>query len=392
MANRVLYKSILDKRSTGKKVPLLLQTQDDVYDSIEKAKSHWSYISSNVAYSTTDSSEHIFKFSRKLTVSDMYLYLRADNSAAFDVGYWAGCRAIEEIEVKIGKVLYKFKGEALQAVLNFFNAQYGHTLNRVDMRNLCDAGSGDINNSILRVSLGCLVPGSSGILGEGPSQPINLSLSEDQPEIKIKLRAGNLVSKTNPIMFDRVRLYFREWEVDQEIAPLLNRYSMLDACNDKITSEFVTQNTELRKELTNLFDTSGQKEYIGMFVSLRTNANVNTEFEAFIGQEIESLQFEVLQEDLYNHEDTQEAKLISLFDTGVLPYDAQTGWNYFIPFKHEDLMNSFQAKGTPGVSLSGETPTLYLTSSTTTGTHILSCIAVAKCNFQIENGVAYIKH
>lgn len=247
-----------------------------------------------------------------------------------------------------------------------------------------DAGAGDINDNYIYVPI--LGPASSGVLGDGPSQPINLDLLHDKLQLKVTVRAGDKVSKTNPLVIsEKPVLFFRNWTVQEDLKPLLNKFSFLDITNGKITPETITQSTEFSKQITNVFDQTGNKECIGLFVRLVTNANLNTEFEEYIGQEIQRLRLEVDNLNIYEHTNSQDAKLQSLFDSGSLPYDSNsTSWQYFIPFKHEELMNSFESKGTSGISLARVIPTLHITSSTNTGTHYLFLTAVNKCNFLIE--------
>jgi hypothetical protein len=384
MSRSFLYDNLHDKKTTGKVVHSLLQSTDTIHDSVEKATSNKEWQDSNVSCSTSQTTEHQFKFNQGI-LSDWCLEIRTDNSAAWDIGAYAMGTAIEEYTLENGgKELLKITGDRLFEYLWIFNTYYGGDT-KVLLKNLMDNGGGDVHATSLFCPL--LLPGQHGILGE-VNQPINIGLSNDAFTIKIKIRAGDKISKTNALVITKVRLHYRSWQVEESLRSQFHSFSMVDF-NWHTYIETVTQNTEKIMEVRQAFDQSSKKEVIGMFVRLVTNADVNTEFERFIGQQIEDLRLKVENKDVYKHETTQEAKLNILEELAMSPYDGTT-YQYFIPFSRGDIEEKYKNKLHGGVTMSKVYPMVHITSSTATGTHYIFVSSMNKCTYSIRNGVGDI--
>lgn len=386
MSKTILYDAIVDKRTTGKTVPRILQTNEQIFDSFEKMKSNWEYVDSNVSTSTSGDTEHSFKFQVGI-LSDFTLETQTDGSAVWDIGHYAMGTAIRQVEIiNGGQSLLKYNGDQLQEYLWFWNTKNGSDT-RLILKNLMDNGAGNINSSSLFCPI--LAPGQNGI-GGVISQPVNFGLSKDPFELKITIRAGNAISKTNALVISKVRLHYKSWAVQDDLKPLFNKFSMVDF-NFASKTDTITQSTDYTLQIQNVFDTSGQKEVVGMFVRLVTNANVNTEFERFVGTQIEQLKLQIENKDVYIHRTTQEAKMLGFAMNGVIPYDATSGgYQYFIPFCN-DIQDKYVNKGSSGVSLSKYIPSLVLNTSGSTGTYYLFMTTVNKCTYVIdERGTARI--
>ena len=150
------------------------------------------------------------------------------------------------------------------------------------------------------------------------------------------------------------------------------------------------QNTNYILPVQNVFDTTGTKELIGMFVRVVTAANVTTNFSPFVGQEIQTLELQIDNYNLYQHTTSQHAKHYMYNLLGVTPYDSNSlSWQYFIAFSN-DLYDKFMNKGTPGVSLSKYMPNLVINSTLTTGTFYIYMSSVNKCTWVIDNGTCKV--
>jgi hypothetical protein len=389
MSAGVLYDLTIDKRgNTGVKKPLLLQSNSDVFDSFEKAKSQWNFEDSNQLPSITQSTQHIWKYQTGIR-SDWMLELTTDASAVFNVGNYAGCVAIEEIELTTSsQSIIKYTGDQLYEYIKFYNQYHGNDT-CVLTKNMIDAGTGNIQSTSLFIPL--LLPGQNCVMSK-PSQPINLNLLKSPFEIRVKLRAGNLVSKTNGIPFGYPRLRWKEWVMESDQAPLYNKFSMVDFnYAPPLLCPTITQSTNFTiSQIQNVFDTNSIKECMGLWLHLATDANVNTNFDRYNQQVIEQLKFSIGNQDVYNHTSVQQSKMLLLNEMGVTPYDTTSniGPLYFIPFKKQDMENSYVNKGTPGVSLSKVQSSITINTSGSTGTYWLFLTSVNKCTFVIENGSA----
>ena len=385
MSKSIIYDSIVDNQSTGRKVPMLLE-HADIYDSVEKAVFNWTFEDSARSCSTTTATTHIFRYSVGL-LSGWWLELTPDASAVWDNGhYWIGT-AIEEVElITGGKVFMKYTGDQLQEYTWFFNNKFGPET-RTHLKTLMDAGSGA--TGALSVFCPILCPGQSCVLGE-KNQPINLNLSQSPFDIKIKIRAGNVISKTNALVINRVRLHRREWQVPEDQAKAYNKFSMVDFNYISDLTETLTINTSSNRTIQQAFDSTGNAECLGLFVRAVRNADVNTEFERFVGQELTELKLQVNNQDLYIHGSTQQARFMQLIDNASLPFDSNsTSFQYFIPLVPHlnPNMKPYKNKGHHGISLSKVIPKLITTCSAATGTYQLFISSINKCTFVIENGV-----
>jgi hypothetical protein len=126
---------------------------------------------------------------------------------------------------------------------------------------------------------------------------------------------------------------------------------------------------------------------MGLWLHLATDSNVNTNFDRYNQQVIEQLKFSIGNQDVYSHPSVQQSKMLLLNEMGVTPYDTTSniGPLYIIPFKKQDMENSYVNKGTPGVSLSKVQSSITINTSGTTGTYWLFLTSVNKCTFVIEN-------
>lgn len=374
-----------DRRTTGQVKPLLLQTNEKIFDGAELMTSEQLYEDSTVQYSTTQSTIHNFKYQTEIC-SDWVLEFVV-GSGTWDVGHYAIYTLIEEVELIISsKSIIKYTGSQLFEYLWFWNVRNGAD-SRVLLKTLSDAGSGNISGQRIRTPL--LLPGQNGIFGSS-SQPINLNLLKDPFHLKITLKAGNRVSKTNALTISTIRLHRRSWKMEEQNAKLYNKFSMVDF-NYKSISDTFTQSVQWSDKIDDVFDSQGVKEVIGLFVRLVSDTNVNTDFETFQGEAIDDLRLTNGSYDLYYHTSVFEGTYKLIDELAVTQRDTvSNGYQYFIPFSNSDLLRKFENKGNPGISLRRIHAGLKLTSSSIiTGTHHLYLTSVNKCTFVIrDNGSA----
>lgn len=391
MSKNLLFDNIIDNRGkTGGSKPKLLQLTDEVHDALEKAKCNADKLDSNKATSTTQTTEHTFTFNTGI-VSDWWLEISTDDSAVWDVGHYAGFTAIERVEfINGGKTQMIYTGDQLQEYCFLWNLKYGNDT-RVLLKELSDRGSGDINNTSLFIPI--LLPGQHCILGRN-NQPINVGLSKDAFTIKIRLRPGNQISKPNALIMDRVTLHWKDWGVEDRLKTVFNKFSMVYFHYDeKLPS--VTQSTDFTLgDLTNGFDQTREKELIGVFFRIVSNANVGTEFERYLGAQIESLKLKVGNNELYTHSSTQHAKVLSLIELGVTMTDSvSSGYQYFMSMTSHDLQDKWRNKGLPGVSLGKYTPYIVFNRSGATTTYKAFVTSVYKATYIIDDrGLGQIIH
>lgn len=369
-----------DKRNTGSMKPLLLQGPQQIFDSSELMTSETLYDDSTTTTSTTAASVHYFKYQTEIC-SDWVLEITT-GSGVWNVGDYCIFTLIKEIEIiNSSQSLFKYTGTQLQEYLWFWNIKYGNDT-KVLLKAYSDAGAGAIGATTIRCPI--LMPGQNGIFGVH-SQPINLNLLKDALQIKITLNPGNVVSVTNALTVTNVRLYRRSWKMEDQYAKLYNKFSLVDF-NYKVFPDTITQNIQYVKNIDDVFDATGVKEVVGLFVRIVANADVITNFQQFHGVAIDDLRLNSGNYDLYFHQTIFDGKYKLFEELGLTQQDSVTNaYQYFIPFSNSDIATKFENKGNPGLSFQKIHAALKITSSAvTTGTYYIYLSSVNKCTFVIN--------
>lgn len=336
------------------------------------------YMESQKATSTTSSTAHVFKFQGEI-VSDFVLEISVDNSAVWDNGAFTGYNCIQEVQVRTAKEIMRYDGRAL--------ALYMQQVLKKDedkTRLLTQTGAGgDSNAAFFNVPI--LAPGSNCI---GVSQPIDTRAIKSGFEIRIELRPGNVISKTNALVIDGLKLRYHAWVFNDEDRKALNMcYTPI--IDDYHEYDFVSAGTE---KSVRIDQNLTEKQVISTALQFVTAANKGTEFEYLQGTEATTMKVTVSNKEIYEHQNSNHALYQNNLHFGTNNVISQTADSYYynVPyisnFKDKDVHDSF---GQDGVKLEREVPILYATLASATYTVLV--VNVAQGFFVVkDNGHAEI--
>jgi len=357
MGKDFLFNTIKEGEHLSDKLKLkkeykLIQSYDQLTADISKNNYEWQDMDSQSNTSSTNQTQHTFKFSSDV-ISDLALELKGDGASVYDCGRWLGANCIDEIVVYIGKEIMKYTGVQLVQYLQHFSNSNDQ---KVDLMEVSDAGGGDIDTNKIIIPL--ITPFSKGF---GGSMPIDCLQCKSDVEIRIKIRPGNVLSKTNALVFSgKPKLLYKSWTFDISSRKLLNNIFFID-----ISDYHEYQITGTQSEQSFRIDQGlNQKQYISSCISCVTTANKNAEFEYMQGDSASTLQVNVNNKVIYEHRSEREAKMKNLdtFGTNNLISQTSSAYYYNIPyvndFKDKDHLTSY---GKDGVQLYNHIPQLKLT-------------------------------
>lgn len=371
--------SLLSDRLNLRKEYNVIHSAEKVLSNIGKQNYEWNWSDSNVSTSTTAYTTHIFKFSTDI-VSDYSLEIKTDNSSVWDVGRQALFGAIEEVIIKCGKEICKYSGEALSLYVN----QLSYTDAKKGMfMELSDNGGGDINDSTLLIPLNG--PGSDCF---GDSQPIDCSQMKNDFEIQVRLKPGNIISKTNALIISSVKLRYKNWTVDEKSKSLLNKVLFLDISSYN-KYNFVSNGSETQIRIDQHLS---DKQVISMGLIFVNATNHNTEFEYLQGTSATTLEININNKKIYEHDTESEAKFKNLlsFETNNSLFQTANSYYYNVPFISNFNKSFISGKifGQDGIKLYNSIPTLKAT--LVSATYYLTIVNISQAAMQIDNGIVKI--
>lgn len=357
----------------------VIHSADKVLSNIGKQNFEWNWMDSNVSASVSAYTTHIFKFSTDI-ISDYSLEITTDNSAVWDVGRMALYGAIDEVTIKCGKDICKYSGEALALYVQ--QLSYTDTKKNLFM-DLSDFGGADINNATLFVPLNG--PGSDCF---GDSQPIDCSQLKNDFEIQVRLKPGNIISKTNALVIPTIKLRYKNWTVDEKSKVLLNKVLFLDISSyNKYT--FVSGGTEAQIRIDQHLS---DKQVVSMGLIFVNTTNHNTEFEYLQGSIVTNMEVNVNNKKIYEHNSQQEAKFKNLLAFETNNEISQTALSYYynIPFisNFNKTLISGKIFGQDGIKLYNSIPTLKATLAA--ATYLVTIVNISQAALMIDNGIVKI--
>lgn len=364
-----------DRMKLGKKHKIIRRSSNIIADS-SKHQFESRYTESSKSASTTAKTTHIFKFQGEIC-GDFVLDLSTDNSAVWDNGVFTGYNAIEEVQIRCAGEIMRYSGTAL-----FLYMQQVLKSDEDKLRLKKQTGlGGDSNATHFLIPL--LAPGSNCVT---LSQPIDTRAIKSGFEIRIELRPGNVISKTNALVIDAVKLRYKAWVFNDEDRKLLKQ--CYTPCIDDY-HEYDLVSTGSEKSIR-IDQNLTEKEILSTSIIQVTVTNRDTEFEYLQGTEATSMKVTLSNKEVYEHQNSQHALYQNNLHFGTDNVISQTSDSYYynIPyvsdFKSKNIYDSY---GGNGVKLEREVPILY--STLASGTYKVFVLNVGHGFFVVkDNGHA----
>jgi hypothetical protein len=331
-------------------------------------------------------------------VSDFWLEIKSDNSAAWDIGVGGACNAINRVRVEIGsEVMMEYSGDDLYKMIHLMNKDEDTKTEIVSLMK-----SGDPNADPLTVPL--LVPGSNLCLEADPVDSRNpvfpIKACSQHMTIRITLQTGAFISKTNAFVLGSMTLKFKSYKIDNDPVEALRTTGLKSSTNIFYSWNFLrpvgtTYTRTLTDATADSFTidnviTDGELNCIVIDVLDRTTKVADMEYQDT--QIINVLELLVRgTEKLYEHSTAETGRILCRQEFKITnKYNSSaSGYGYFYPMAltgRPDL--SMKNFGTKGLNLFLNKPTINLTCTSLTNSasaHTVRVLGVYKCMYQIRS-------